>query len=567
MTEATDAALSLSPVEPPRDAPLEVARMRRNVRSQLFGGDPQPTRIGRFRLLECIGRGGMGVVWSARDDELDRTVAIKLLRPELSGSDLTAEARALARLAHPNVVSVFDVGVHEGQRFIAMEFVRGQTLRRWLATAPSLEAVLDVFAASGRGLAAAHAVELVHRDFKPDNVLVGEDGRPRVLDFGLARPPDGEPGSPPAVPLDANPLATTLTQAGLLVGTPAYMAPEQHLGDPADARSDQFAFAVALYEALVGQLPFRGDDLRTLSLAIVRGRISPPPAGVVPPPVAEVLARALAVSPADRFASMDALLDALDHCRQRDAVRFDTRQVDQVLARAAELQSASSGRPGLSPAEVEAAAVEAGIDPEHARRAAHEALLPAPREPAATPAAPSTSAAPRPPLGLRRFDYDVTFRRHCGVVDGHVAELMVREMDRREGPGKTDVLGANMTWHRRALELYVDPTESGTSIMLRRRLGALSRIKPWAFGALGIIVTLSVVMPIVVELFDDSEAVITMMVFIGLFNGAWWGRHFAHWLHQRTLDQGREELSRIADRLNALAVANTSRPRPILPHR
>ncbi len=168
-------------VNPPDEAALELTRLRRHVRAQVFGGSEQATRIGRFRLLECIGRGGMGVVWSARDEELDRTVAIKLLRPEFSGRDVTAEARALARLSHPNVVSVFDIGVHAEQRFIAMEYVRGQTLRAWQQAPRGVPDVVAQFLEAGRGLAAAHAVGLVHRDFKPDNVLVGDDGRPRVL--------------------------------------------------------------------------------------------------------------------------------------------------------------------------------------------------------------------------------------------------------------------------------------------------------------------------------------------------------------------------------------------------
>ncbi|MBL4684267.1 MAG: serine/threonine protein kinase, partial [Nannocystaceae bacterium] len=346
------------PVEAPVEAPIELDRMRRNVRAQLFGGTAEPTRIGRFRLLQCIGRGGMGVVWSAHDDKLDRTVAIKLLRPEVAGHDLTAEARALARLSHPNVVSVFDVGEHEGQRFIAMEFVQGDTLREWLLQPRSVADVVDVFLAAGQGLSAAHAVGLVHRDFKPDNVLVGDDGRPRVLDFGLARRPDLGGGEPPVLPSDANPFATTMTQAGLLLGTPAYMAPEQHLGDPADARSDQFAFAVALFEGLTGVLPFQGGDLRALSLSIVAGRIHKPPAGTLSPQLHNALGRALSQDPAARFPDIDAMLLALRGALASSDVSFNTREVDQVLARAAELQAAAPSRPGLSAAELEAVAVE-----------------------------------------------------------------------------------------------------------------------------------------------------------------------------------------------------------------
>ena len=272
------------PIPTPPESAIELARLRASVREGLFGVPSEGVRIGRYRLAQCIGRGGMGVVWSAHDDELDRTVAIKLLRPELGdlGPRLDKEARALARLNHPNVVSVFDVGTHEGQRFIAMEFVDGETLRTWLETPRALPEILAAFVGAGRGLAAAHAVGLVHRDFKPDNVLVGRDGRARVLDFGLARPPSGPELQPSAIDLDADPRATALTRDGALLGTPAYMAPEQHLGLTADARSDQFAFAVALFDAVYGQPPFRGDDLRMLSLSVVRSVVQRPAAHVVP---------------------------------------------------------------------------------------------------------------------------------------------------------------------------------------------------------------------------------------------------------------------------------------------
>ncbi len=260
----------------------------------------------------------MGIVYAARDVELGREVAIKLLRPELSHRDderLTSEARALARLSHPNVVSVFDVGTYEEQRFIAMEFVPGQNLRRWLDAPRSLREVLQVFVAAGRGLHAAHEQGLVHRDFKPDNVLVGDDGRPRVLDFGLARPPDvagAAPVMPPEIPAGVDPLATMLTQAGQVLGTPAYMAPEQHLGEPADARSDQFAFAVALYHAVYGVRPFTGDDPRALALSIVRGRLRPAtPRFPVPAWLDDLLVRALSVDPAGRFPTMGELLERM----------------------------------------------------------------------------------------------------------------------------------------------------------------------------------------------------------------------------------------------------------------
>ncbi|MCH9680521.1 MAG: serine/threonine protein kinase [Deltaproteobacteria bacterium] len=315
---SAEPAVVPDPPPAPKVAPLELARLRGAVHAGLFGGSAAPPRVGRYELLRCIGRGGMGIVYAARDVELGREVAIKLLRPELSHRDderLTSEARALARLSHPNVVSVFDVGTYEEQRFIAMEFVPGQNLRRWLDAPRSLREVLQVFVAAGRGLHAAHEQGLVHRDFKPDNVLVGDDGRPRVLDFGLARPPDvagAAPVMPPEIPAGVDPLATMLTQAGQVLGTPAYMAPEQHLGEPADARSDQFAFAVALYHAVYGVRPFTGDDPRALALSIVRGRLRPAtPRFPVPAWLDDLLVRALSVDPAGRFPTMGELLERM----------------------------------------------------------------------------------------------------------------------------------------------------------------------------------------------------------------------------------------------------------------
>src|SRR3954468_8020130 len=216
---------------------------------------PTGTAIGRYTVLERIGAGGMGVVYAVLDPELDRKVAVKLLRAgEGSASRraeleyrLVGEARAMAQLAHPNVVTVFEIGRFGDQLFLAMEFVEGHTLRDWLAEKPrSWREIVEVFAAAGEGLATVHAAGLVHRDFKPTNVLVGRDGRPRVTDFGLVQ--DGSPG----------------TARGAIAGTPYYMSPEQFRGEPADARSDQFSFCVALFAALHGVRPFEADALGDL---------------------------------------------------------------------------------------------------------------------------------------------------------------------------------------------------------------------------------------------------------------------------------------------------------------
>jgi serine/threonine protein kinase len=202
--------------------------------------------VGRYVVLSQIGAGGMGVVYAAYDPELDRKIALKLLRPTGLGGDhtfgrarLMREVQAMAKVAHPNVVAVHDVGSWEDQVFIAMEFVEGRTLTEWMAAPHSLPEIVQVFVQAGRGLEAAHAKGLIHRDFKPDNALVGDDGRVRVMDFGLARPEDGGDedvrGDTKEVP-NVDALSTPLTQDGAVVGTPAYMAPEQHRGDPTDAR-------------------------------------------------------------------------------------------------------------------------------------------------------------------------------------------------------------------------------------------------------------------------------------------------------------------------------------------
>lgn len=203
--------------------------------------------LGRYVLLARLGAGGMGVVYAAYDPELDRRVAVKVLRRARAGEQLREEARAIARLAHPNVIAVHDVGEADGEVFVAMEHVEGVTVREWLRTERPPAEILDVFAQAGRGLAAAHRVGLVHRDVKPSNIIVGADGRARVLDFGLARTEtdDDEP---------------------VVAGTPAYMAPEQKRGEAVDARADQYAFCVALAEALGSS----GSDRVTRALA--RGR-------------------------------------------------------------------------------------------------------------------------------------------------------------------------------------------------------------------------------------------------------------------------------------------------------
>ncbi len=279
--------------------------------------------LGRYLVIDVLGRGGMGVVYSAFDPELDRKVAIKLVRQELEGGTeatarLLREAQAMAKVLHPNVITVHDVGTWEGRVFIAMELVDGSTLRDFLAKQPrTRREILALFRAAGLGLSAAHAAGFVHRDFKPDNVLVGPDGRPRVTDFGLVRPVSAETSvsAQRLLPVRAAKVDSggVLTEAGAVLGTPAYMAPEQLLGQVADARADQFSFAVALYEALYGERPFEASDFAATYDAVTRGLVRPPPAGSrVPTHLRGVLLRALSVRPEQRFGSMEALLAELE---------------------------------------------------------------------------------------------------------------------------------------------------------------------------------------------------------------------------------------------------------------
>ncbi len=280
----------------------------------------------------------MGVVYSAYDEELDRKLAIKVLRKELKDKGhaplrIHREAQALARLNHPNVVQVYDVGSLEGQLYIAMEYVDGVSLKQWVSeSGQDWRDCLNMFIEAGHGLAAAHAAGLIHRDFKPDNVLVGHaDSRPRVLDFGLARPQD----VPETLPLandsavlsqlvDTGPsLSDPLTRHGSLIGTPAYMSPEQHIRQPADARSDQFSFCVALHEALYGVRPFPGGTQKEVAHAILRGRIRPPPEDSrVPQWIRRILLRGLEADPDARWPTMASLLSALanDPTRKRKRV-------------------------------------------------------------------------------------------------------------------------------------------------------------------------------------------------------------------------------------------------------
>lgn len=365
------------------------------------GPDADPTRIGRYHVEGKLGAGGVGVVYAAHDPELSRRVAVKLLRPDRLGADpaaagerLREEAQSMARLAHPNVATVFDVGEHEGGMYIAMELIDGSSLRDWLTdTARPWQEVLSMYFQAGRGLAAAHDVGMIHRDFKPANVLVGRDGRARVVDFGLAssgvvafpamdggstdvegtpavgqyhrptylgdadetidelgRPPrstpitegldttgglrtqDGRPirsrsdmlstmtgvdmtmdglqtmGPDPGATIPAG----LTTQAGVIVGTPAYMAPELFLGHGADVRTDVFAFCVSLYEGLYGYRPYAGTTTSAIAEEVIAGRIVAPPGGTrVPRWIHASIVQGLAVRRHDRHPTVRSMLASI----------------------------------------------------------------------------------------------------------------------------------------------------------------------------------------------------------------------------------------------------------------
>ena len=293
--------------------------------------------IGRYVVLSRLGAGAMGVVYAAYDPDLDRKVAIKLLRGKGSVDSRTRllrEAQALAQLSDPNVVSVHDAGVHEDRVFVAMEFVEGRTLREWLyASSRRYPEILAVVTAAGRGLAAAHRRGMVHRDFKPDNVMVGADGRVRVMDFGLARTSvptgEGDVGLDQTHEADDDAVSDSgrtsgrlldmaLTRTGSLMGTPLYMAPEQLLRAESTARSDQFSFCVTLYEALHGVRPFSAESVSALVEAHARqDPIPPAPGHEAPKWLRRILLRGLAHDPARRYADMDALVAALESGENR----------------------------------------------------------------------------------------------------------------------------------------------------------------------------------------------------------------------------------------------------------
>ncbi len=281
--------------------------------------------VHRYILLDTLGAGGSGVVYRAFDPALTRQIAVKLLRAESSragtqGERLLREGRAIAQISHPNVVNVYDVGTFEDEVFVAMELLEGPTMSMWLRESHTLDQLLDVFVQGAAGLGAAHARGIVHRDFKPDNAFVMPGGRVVVVDFGLARaldaPADHDEAAPPSPDWDRS-----LTRPGTAPGTPGYMAPEQLRGEAVDARADQFALCVAMWEALYGERPFQRGHARDELLQIERGpKVPARPRHRVPGWLEQILRRGMAAEVSSRFNDMSSLLAAVARGRIRKTV-------------------------------------------------------------------------------------------------------------------------------------------------------------------------------------------------------------------------------------------------------
>ena len=299
-------------------------RLHDRVMQRVFGivSSGEHEAIGRYEVIERVGE-GIGAVELARDPEHDRDVAIKILHLDAGSScrtRLADEAETMTGLAHPNIVSVLDQGEHQGNLFVAMERVDGRTLQQWQRRAPrSRHRIIEVYCQAARGLHAAHQTGVMHRDFKPNNVVVLDDGDSvKVTDFGLAQAREtleqriAESIGPDCEDIDSDDQVQGALRS--LAGTPAYMAPEIIRGTTPDARSDQFSFCVSLYESLCAERPFVASTLRLLLVHIMTGTRRPRPPVALPPRLWAVIERGLSIDPAERFDSMQQLEQALARC-------------------------------------------------------------------------------------------------------------------------------------------------------------------------------------------------------------------------------------------------------------
>ena len=408
----------------------------------VLAGLGQARKVGRYTLLELLGSGGMGVVFTAYDEELDRKVAIKFLQRSAGAAQagaLLREAQAQARLAHPNVIHVYEVGVADGRVFLAMEFVRGLGLREWSRAGRSRAEVVEVFVQAGRGLAAAHAAGVVHCDFKPENVLVGHDGRVRVLDFGLARHSGARVEDAPGG------------------GTPGYMAPEQFEGREVDARSDQFSFCVALFEALYGQRPFVGGSLPALMLAVIGGEVVTAAGEArVPARLRRAVRRGLARAPADRHAGMTALLTELELVQPRPRGRWAIAAAVSAALTTSAWWAASGGEDAAAVCAATAAAEVAAVWGEAPRAAIGRVF-------AATELAYAGDSFERTARLLDAYAdaWAQVRRRTCELGDGTVDRLAERCLERR----------------RVALAAWVDTLRRADAAVVEEAVAATSELQ------------------------------------------------------------------------------------------
>ncbi|MEM9457224.1 MAG: serine/threonine-protein kinase [Myxococcota bacterium] len=301
---------------------LEGRRVRAELESRLFGRRREPLRLGRYLLQHKLGEGGMGMVYAAIDPWSSRQVAIKVVRPgEVRGADrLRREAAAMACLDHPNIVTVRDVGEGDDGLYLVMDLVEGQTLATWLRAGQSWEQVVEIGIQAANALAAAHHLGVVHRDVKPDNIMIDMLGEARLLDFGLAKPLPG------TLAENLRSLMEPLTRKGATLGTVGYMAPEQLLGFPITPAVDQFSLCATLFQALCGVMPFTGE-IDEIATVILGGQLHPIPDYVeVPRRLMDIICRGLVAEPEQRFASMVELAAALESCSPGSTVEPETRR-------------------------------------------------------------------------------------------------------------------------------------------------------------------------------------------------------------------------------------------------